>query len=349
MLFRSEAMSIRTSFIQKLPFVLKKYRFYLPLFPAAVNSMDLGEYDLVISLSHCVAKAATPPEGAEHICYCFTPMRYVWDMYEHYFGKGRGGIAAKIMPLIAPGLRRWDRKIAGRVSRFVAISKCVRERIKRIYGRDSDVIHPPVDCEKFGPVGEVRDYYLIVSAFAPYKRIDIAIEAFKNSGRPLKIIGTGQDEAALRAMAADNIEFLGRRSDEELAKYYSGCRAFIFPGEEDFGITPLEAQACGRPVIAFGRGGALETVVAPGESGNVEPTGMFFREQTSEALNAAIDDFENREDMFNPDAARQNALRFDRRIFKQKIQDYLRVHIQLPPDRTEHGGAPTASSRIRTR
>jgi len=334
-----EAMDIRTSFIQKLPFVYNKYRFYLPLFPKAIKRLDFSGYDLIISLSHCVAKGAILREGASHICYCFTPMRYVWDMYEHYFGKGRGGIAGRVMPLFAPRLRRWDTAASERVTQFVAISEHVRERIQRCYGRESDVIHPPVDCERFKPSGPVEDYYLIVSAFAPYKRIDIAIEAFRESGRPLRIIGSGQDEANLKRTAPGNIEFLGWQPDEALVRHYSGCRAFIFPGEEDFGITPLEAQACGRPVIAFGKGGALETVVPPGGSGGAEPTGVFFDEQTPEGLNEAIDSFEKSEKSFRPDAARKNALRFDRKIFKKRVEDYVSRFLEGPRREAEEVGA----------
>jgi glycosyltransferase involved in cell wall biosynthesis len=319
-----EAMNIRTSFVQKLPFVRRKYRLYLPLFPKAIESLDFSEYDLVISLSHCVSKGAVAREGAKHVCYCFTPMRYVWDMYEHYFGKGRGGFAGKLMPLFAPRLRRWDVASSARVTRFVAISENVRERIKRIYNRDADVIYPPVDCELFKPSGAVKDYYLIISALVPYKRVDVAIEAFRRSGRRLVIIGVGQSERGLRKMRGGNIDFLGWKPDEEIARYYASCRAFIFPGVEDFGIAPLEAQAAGRPVVAFGRGGALETVVPPDNREGRKPTGIFFREQTPEALNAALDEFENREDAFDPNAARENALRFDRKIFKKRVEEYFR-------------------------
>ncbi len=327
-----EAMDIRSSWLRRMPMVYGKYRYYLPLMPRAIESLDLRDYDLVFSLSHCVAKGVCPREGAVHLCYCFTPMRYVWDMYEQYFGKGRGGLAAKVMPFFAGRLRRWDVTASDRVSRFIAISEHVRKRIGRCYSRDADLIYPPVDCEKFHPSSKVGDYYLIVSAFAPYKRIDIAVEAFRRSGRPLKIVGSGQNEADLRAMSADNIEFLGWRPDEELVELYSGCRAFIFPGEEDFGITPLEAQACGRPVIAYGKGGALETVVAPDDFDGRRPTGLFFDEQTSEALNAAIEEFE-REDIFDSQVARENALLFDRAVFKTRIQDYIRNYLDTHKDR----------------
>ena len=327
-----EAMDIRSSWLRRLPLVRRKYRYYLPLMPRAIESLDLRKYDLVISLSHCVAKGVCPREGAVHLCYCFTPMRYVWDMYEQYFGEGRGGIASKVMPFFAKKLRRWDVTASDRVSRFIAISDHVRKRISRCYSRDADLIYPPVDCEKFQPSGDAGDYYLIVSAFAPYKRVDIAVEAFRRSGRRLKIVGSGQNEAELRALSADNVEFLGWRSDEEIAKLYSGCRAFIFPGEEDFGITPLEAQACGRPVIAYRKGGALETVVAPDDFDGRKPTGLFFEEQSPEALNAAIEEFE-REDIFDPQAARENALRFDRSVFKEQMRNYIYNYLQTHKDK----------------
>ena len=327
-----EAMDIRCSWLRMMPFVRSKYRYYLPLMPWAIESLDMRDYDLIISLSHCVAKGVCPRDGATHLCYCFTPMRYVWDMYEQYFGEGRGGIAAKVMPFFADRLRRWDITAGDRVSRFIAISEHVRKRIGRCYSRDADLIYPPVDCSKFQVGREVGEYYLIVSAFAPYKRIDVAVEAFRRSGRPLKIVGAGQNEAELRAMAADNVEFLGWRPDDELAKLYAGCRAFIFPGEEDFGITPLEAQASGRPVIAYAKGGALETVIAPDDIDGRRPTGLFFGEQTAEALNAAIAAFE-RNDVFDPQAARENALRFDRSVFKAQMKEYIRNYLE-----THEGG-----------
>jgi len=319
-----EAMDIRTSFLQKLPGVYSHYRYYLPLFPMAIESFDFSPYDLIISSSHCVAKGATPRPGARHVCYCFTPMRYVWDMYEQYFG--RGGIAARVMPLFRKRLQKWDARASERVHKFVAISEHVRERIKRHYGREADVIYPPVDCGRFQPAKDVEDYYLMVSAFAPYKRLDIAIEAFTRSGRALKIIGDGQDSKALAKIAGKNIEFLGWRDDETLAEYYAHCRAFIFPGEEDFGITPLEAQASGRPVIAYARGGALETVVPLNGREGVKtlggaPTGVFFYEQTVEALNEAVDIYEKNAGQFDAGAARANALRFDRGIFKGRFAE----------------------------
>jgi len=323
-----EAMDIRTSFVQKLPGVYKRYRYYLPLFPRAIGRFDFSDYDLIISSSHCVAKGAKPGPGTKHLCYCFTPMRYVWDMYEQYFGGDRGGIAGRVMPLFRKRLQRWDVRASERVHRFVAISEHVRDRIRRHYGRDADLIYPPVDCGRFKPAEKTEDYYLIVSAFAPYKRLDIAVEAFNKSGRTLKIIGGGQDAKNLRDIAGDNVELLGPQDDEALAHYYAHCRAFIFPGEEDFGITPLESQAAGRPVIAYAKGGALETVVPLNPRGGTKTlsgpaTGVFFYEQTAEALNEALDIYERKAGDFDPAAARENAMRFDRARFKEEFRDYV--------------------------
>ncbi|NOZ19659.1 MAG: glycosyltransferase family 4 protein [Planctomycetes bacterium] len=316
-----EAMNIHTSFVQKLPFVESKYRHYLPIFPRAIERFDFSGYDLIFSSSHCVAKGARPRPGALHICYCYSPMRYVWDMFDAYFGEHRTGrIKRAIIGTFAARLRDWDRRTCDRVDRFIAISEHVRKRIQRNYERDADVIHPPVDCSFFRSVGEPEEYYLVASAFAPYKRIDLAIETFNGLGRPLKVIGSGPDERRLRAMAGPNIEFLGAVSDEELRAAYSKCRAFIFPPEEDFGIMPIEAMACGRPVIAYGVGGALETVT--------EETGLFFPEQTVAALRKAIEEFEQRELEFKPELARAQAMTFNRPVFKRKVADYLRASLQ---------------------
>ncbi|MEW6357596.1 MAG: glycosyltransferase [Planctomycetota bacterium] len=316
-----EAMNIRTSFVQKLPFAESMYRHYLPVFPYAIERFDFSEYDLIFSSSHCVAKGARPRPGALHICYCYSPMRYVWDMFDAYFGEHRTGrLKRAVIGKIAARLREWDRRTCDRVDKFVAISEHVRKRIQRNYGRDADVIHPPVDCSFFRSVAAPEEHYLVASAFAPYKRIDLAIETFNELGKPLKVIGSGQDEKRLRAMAGPNIEFLGSVSDEALREAYSRCRAFIFPPEEDFGIMPIEAMACGRPVIAYGVGGAVETVTPE--------IGIFFPEQTVGALKKAIEEFERRESDFHPDRARAHAERFDRPVFKKKVADYLRASLR---------------------
>ncbi len=313
-----ESMKIRTSFVQKLPFKEERYRNYLPLFPRAIESLDFSGYDLIISTSHCVAKGAKPVGNALHICYCHTPMRYVWDQYDEYFGKGRAGLLTRsAMSLVASSLRNWDVRTSSRVHFFVANSEYVAKRIERYYSRAADVIHPPVDTSLFRIHDRQLDYYLMVTALVPYKRVDLAIETFNLLGKRLVIIGSGPDEEKLKAMASDNIEFLGWESDEVLAKFYGNCKALIFPGVEDFGIVPLEAMASGRPVIAFAEGGALETVVAKGD----HPTGIFFHERTVQSLTNAIREFEDRE--FDPAAIRKHAEKFDRKRFKQRINEYI--------------------------
>jgi len=317
-----ESMPIRTSFVQKLPLAATKYRHWLPAFPAAIERLDFGQYDLIVSSSHCVAKGARPGTNALHVCYCYTPMRYVWDLYDEYFGSHRTGFLARTaIGWFAKRLRRWDAASVDRVHHFMAISRHVADRIQRHYGRTSDVIHPPVDCSFYVPGRERGEFFLIVSAFGPYKRIDVAIEAFRRLGLPLRIIGTGQDEGRLRSLAGGNVEFLGWQSDEAIREHYQRCRAFVFPGEEDFGITPLEAMACGRPVIAFGRGGALETVVPEGRG---EPaTGVFFPEQTAASLAEAVGELVEKENGFDAEAIRRHAETFDRPIFKQRFKEYV--------------------------
>src|SRR3990172_2447787 len=279
-----ENRNIKTSFIQKMLGAIKHYRFYLPLFPLAIESFNLKGYDLIISSSHCVAKGIIPPQSVVNICYIYTPMRYVWDLYEDYFNKERTGwFFRKAIRIFAHYLRMWDFTSSGRVDYFAAISNHVVKRIKKYYRRNAEVIYPPVDCDKFSLSEKAEDFYLIVSAFAPYKRIDIAIEAFNRLGLGLKIIGEGQDEKNLMRIARQNIEFLGWQDDNTLKEYYSKCKALIFPGEEDFGIVPVEAMASGRPVIAYGKGGAVETVIplnawtrGDNQKSEEKPTGIFF-------------------------------------------------------------------------
>ncbi len=326
-----EALSMETSFIQKLPGAGKRYRNYLPLFPAAIEQFDLRDFDLILSSSHCVAKGAIPHPDALHISYCHTPMRYVWSMYEEYFGNGRvGWIARKLMPFFASCLRAWDSGTVQRVDRFVANSQHVRKRIKRYYGRDADVIYPPVSTEKTYLHEKDEGYFLIVSAFAPYKRVDIAIDAFNRLGERLVVVGKGQDEKRLKGIAGRNIEFCGWADSEKLSDYYAGCRALIFPGEEDFGIVPVEAQCFGKPVIAYGVGGVLETVKGLWVEGNYgkseeTPTGIFFREQTTEALISAVHRFAALS--FDHAIIRRHALQFDREIFKNRIRKYIDLQL----------------------
>ncbi|RPI05286.1 MAG: glycosyltransferase family 4 protein [Ignavibacteriae bacterium] len=313
-----ERMRIKNSFIQSLPMKATKYRNYLPLMPLAVGSLDFRGYDLIISTSAAVAKGARPRDGAVHICYCNSPMRYVWDQYEEYFGKGRAGLVTRsLMAVVAPFLRRWDVRTCSRVQYFIANSHNVAERISRIYHRSSDVIYPPVSTDQFAVSEKDDGYYLVVSALVPYKRVDLAIEVFNKSGEKLIIVGSGPERKKLENSANRNIEFLGWQSGEELAKRYAGCRALIFPGVEDFGIVPLEAMASGKPVVAYGEGGALETVVADGDS----PTGVFFYQPTVDALTNAIKALAPLK--LDPAAIRRHAEKFDRSIFKRQIREYI--------------------------
>lgn len=331
-----EEKRIRTSFLQKIPLAMKRYRSFLPLFPLAIEGFDLSGYDIVLSSSHCVAKGILTSSSITHICYCHTPMRYVWEHYNTYFGNGKKGfVSGFIMPAVAHYLRIWDVASSNRVDYFVANSYNVANRIGKYYKRSAEVIHPPVDCSFYTPLNAHRegDYYLIVSAFAPYKRIDIAVDAFEKLGLPLIIIGGGQEEERIRRMSKKHVKCIGWQSSETLKEYYRGCKALIFPGEEDFGIVPLEAQACGKPVIAFAKGGVLETVrgIYPYSESTPEMTqrkpdtltGVFFTEQTTESLTEAVKYFENNKNLFNPLLIRKHAEGFDTLIFKEKFRQYI--------------------------
>ena len=335
-----EARRVHTSFVQRLPASARRYRAYLPLFPRAIESFDLTGYDLVVSSSHCVAKGVLPPLGAPHLSYCHTPMRYLWDQKDAYLAPGRAHpLTRAVAPLIIERLRRWDRDSAARVDHFVANSDHVRERIRRYWGRDANVVHPPVAVERFHPATTREDFYLVVSALAPYKRVEVAVEACLRLGRFLVVVGSGHELHRLRAIADSSTRFAGWLPDEEVADLMARCRALIVPGVEDFGIVPVEAQAAGAPVIALGAGGALETVLE-GDADGRGATGLFFDQPTADALVAAILAFEAR--AFDPACARRNALRFGGERFAAAMRDQLVVLLEAnaaSAQELEGGGA----------
>ncbi len=302
---------IRVSPVQRLPNIFSGYRYYLPFFPTAIESFKLRDFDLVISTSHCVAKGIRKNRGCRHLCYCFTPMRYAWGFFDDYFG-GLNVPAKPVVRFLLNRLKEWDARVSVRVDRFIAISEHVKNRIRDHYGRDADVIYPPVDTDFFTPDPSVvrEDPYLIVSALVPYKKTDLAVRAFTRMKRKLIVIGSGPEKAALQRSAGPGIQFLGWQPDERIRDQYRKARALVFPGEEDFGIVPVEAQCCGTQVIAFGRGGALETVN--------EKTGIFFNEQTETALIDAIERFET--SSWDPVDARANAVRFGRARFQDQMK-----------------------------
>jgi glycosyltransferase involved in cell wall biosynthesis len=314
-------MEVKASWIDHYPGGKRYFRYLLPLFPSAIESFELGNYDLILSSSHCVAKGIFP-HRALHIAYIHAPMRYIWDLRDAYVSGGTSLIARAGLSLSRLYLQRWDLNSANRVDQFIANSNNVAAKIDRLYGRSAEVIYPPVDVDRFYVSERQESYYLIVSALVPYKRIDIAVDAFGAIQKPLKIVGDGPLLRDLQRRARSNIEFLGYVNDASLPELYSGCQALIFPGEEDFGLVPLEAQASGRPVIAYGKGGALETVLPLGSELG-QPTGIFFQEQTVDGLIAAVRIFEQNRRTFVPTAIRQHACRFSRDRFKAQISDYI--------------------------
>ncbi len=318
---------IRTSFIQNLPKRKKHYRYYLPLFPRAVEKFKFADTDVLISSSHCVAKGAIVSGSTLHVCYCHSPMRYVWDRFDDYFPKGKmNPIKYTIISKLASRLRTWDRESARRVDLFLANSHFVRQRIQNYYGRPARVIYPPVDVDYYTP-GSAKEgeYYLVAGALVPYKRVDLVVEAFRGLDRKLVVVGDGPDFSRLVNTAPDNVSFTGWVDRETLRDYYRSCRALIFPGVEDFGIAPVEVQACGRPVIAFGEGGILETVAGSlvdeaDRQGQIH-SGVFFRSQSAEAVRKAIESIEQRE--FNPASIRDGALKFSEKRFFDDINGFL--------------------------
>ena len=339
-----ERHRIITSGLQKLPFARTRYRTLLPLYPTAIEQFDLDAYDLVISSSHCAAKAVVAPGRARHICYCHSPMRYAWDQFDAYFGPERVGAFASRW-LYAPmlgRLARWDAATASRVGRFVANSHHVAGRIRRYYNREATIVYPPVDTSFYHPdTTPPGQHFLIVSALVPYKRIDVAIDACRRAGAALRIVGDGPDRARLErhangsstppgaspltSLGTGHVEFIGRATDDEIRDEYRRALAVLLPGEEDFGIVPVEAQACGRPVVAFARGGALETVI-PGE------TGILFDELSSASLTAALE--RAAATPFDVDRLRANAQRFSRERHVERMRAVVEETLDRPAGTT---------------
>jgi glycosyltransferase involved in cell wall biosynthesis len=313
-----EARPLHTSFLQRMPRSVEHYQYYLPLFPAAIARLRPEGFECVVSVSASVAKAVPTPKETLHVCYCNTPMRYLWDQFDEYFGPGRAGPATRLaMTALRRPLQRWDMRTAAYPHFFIGNSENVRGRIERIYHRPAEVIYPPVETHRF-PLSTRNDgFFLIVSALVPYKRVDLAVQAVKKTGDRLVIIGEGQEMDRLRALAGPNVEFLGWRSTDEIRDYYGACSAVLFPGEEDFGIVPVEAMATGKPVVAFAKGGALETVL---ETPTLR-TGVLFREQTVDAMAEGLRRV--REIRFEPSEMRAFALGFDREVYKEKMKAYV--------------------------
>ncbi len=323
-----KSMNICASRLNAIPGIERMFRYGLPLFPRIIESFDLRSYDLIISSSHCVAKGIFP-HRALHISYVHAPMRYVWDMHDAYFDHAASPLARIGMSIWRGYLQKWDVAASERVDHFLANSQNVAAKIRRLYGRQATVIHPPVDLKKFRLGNRQESYYLIVSALVPYKRIDLAISAFNEMRLPLKVVGEGPLRSRLERSAGSNIEFLGWVDDSILAELYGSCQALIFPGEEDFGIVPLEVQACGRPVIAYAKGGALETVIpaqADAESVGLA-SGVFFSEQTPAQLIQAIELYQKLQGRFNSEKIRDHAAQFSLQRFKDQILEY--VHARL--------------------
>ena len=307
---------ITTTYINRLPFARKLYQKYLPLMPSALEELDLTSYDLVISSESGPAKGVIVHPNAVHLCYCHTPMRYLWDQY-HTYRANAGRITRLVMSLTMPLLRVWDVASAAHVDGFIANSTFVARRIAKVYRRDSTIIFPPVDLAAFSIAADAsRDFYLTAGQLVPYKRLDLAVAACNRLSRRLVIVGTGSETARLKAMAGPTVEFRGWASDDELRSLYANCRALLFPGEEDFGIVPLEAMASGRPVIAYASGGALDTVVE-------DKSGVFFECQTVEDVIQAIERFEEIEPLFESQAIRDHAQGFDRDVFRRRVKGYI--------------------------
>ena len=306
---------IKASALNRIPGIKKWYKSFLPLMPFALEHFDMSPYDLVISSESGPAKGIIPRPDALHICYCHTPMRYIWDHY-HQYSENSNRVTRAAMRVFAPILRQWDVTTASRVDKFVANSRHVANRINRYYHRDATVIHPPVTVSDFAPTSHIGDFYLCAGHLVTYKRIDLAVQAFTEMGKKLVVIGGGEELARLRAMSGPTVTLMDRQAFPVLKDHMARCRALIFPGEEDFGMTPVEVMASGRPVIAFGRGGARETVV-PGS------TGLLFDQQSVADLIEAVHRFEATEETFNSETIREHALLFSDVVFRERMSSFI--------------------------
>lgn len=306
---------VRTSFIQKLPFSKTKFRNYLPLFPIAIEQFNLDGYDLVISSSHAVAKGVLTGPHQLHICYQYSPIRYAWDMYHTYFKEHHiAGIKAFILRKVLHKIRIWDVVSSNRVDKFVAISTLIQDRIQKYYRRESHIIFPPVNTDKFTLYEKKEDFYFTASRLVPYKKVKLIVEAFNENGRPLKVVGSGEQYEEIKRIAKNNVKVLGYCSDDDMVKYMQQAKAFIYAAYEDFGIVPVEAMACGTPVIAYGKGGVIDTV-------KDEETGILFEEQSIESLNDAIVKFENIS--FDPEKVSEHAAYFSKKRFQKEFKAFV--------------------------
>ncbi|RNC90843.1 MAG: glycosyltransferase family 4 protein [Synechococcus sp. YX04-3] len=315
---------VKTSFLQRLPYVEKYYRYLMPILPFVIEQFDFGRYDLVITSSYCVSKGILTGPQQLHISYCHSPVRYAWDQYHHYISRFNNIPFIKFfMRLVFHYVRLWDVVSSNSVDQFIATSRFVASRIKKYYRRPSIIIHPPVDLSTFNLNLDKKDYYIAVARFVPFKRLDIAVKAFSEMPeKQLLLVGDGPDMGFLKNMATSNVKFIGFQNPEVVMKYLSRARALIFPSEEDFGIVPLEAQATGTPVIAYGKGGILDTVI-PHQESSLSPTGVFFYEQNHKSLVSAISYFEDNIDDFNPDKIANHACNFTVEKFKEKLDQAI--------------------------
>ena len=316
------ARDIRQSFISRLPFARRAYKAYLGAMPRALEAIDLSGYDLILSSESGPAKGVIAPPNARHLCYCHSPMRYIWDQFADY-ARGLNPVARAYFCRVAHRLRVWDAAAAQRVDRYLANSAFIAARVRRSYGRRADVLHPPVDLDRFQP-GDAGDRYLFVSELTGYKRADLVVEAFRGLDRRLTVVGDGPAFETLKRSAPPNVTLTGRLSDAALAAEYARARALIFPAEEDFGLTPVEAMAAGRPVLALGRGGALETV-------RDGVTGLFFPDQSAASIREAIDRFERAEAGFDPALIRAHAERFSKSAFRRRFTAAVDDLMAAPP------------------